>query len=156
MQHTGWPKSKPLPGFAKSCTKMCENSSAETTVAERGRNLVAELWGRTLGENWPPELTSSKGKWCQRDGSLPVTIWCDVLLLTTPRRWAALHAGPDLRLESPGRRYRRGSYWLCDWDPWGFGPQVESLVSLGCCIRRGTCRCRLPPLHQDNKAQLSQ
>ena len=29
----------------------CENGSAETTVAEGGRNLVAELWGHTLGEN---------------------------------------------------------------------------------------------------------
>ena len=29
----------------------CENGSAETTVAERGRNLVAGLWGHTLGEN---------------------------------------------------------------------------------------------------------
>ena len=28
-----------------------ENGSAETTVAERGRNLVAGLWGHTLGEN---------------------------------------------------------------------------------------------------------
>ena len=29
----------------------CENGSAETTVAEGGRNLVTGLWGRTLGEN---------------------------------------------------------------------------------------------------------
>jgi len=29
----------------------CENSSAETTVAEGGRNPVAGLWGHTLGEN---------------------------------------------------------------------------------------------------------
>ena len=29
----------------------CENGSAETTVAEGGRNLVAGLWGHTLGEN---------------------------------------------------------------------------------------------------------
>ena len=29
----------------------CENCSAETTVAEGGRNLVAGLWGHTLGEN---------------------------------------------------------------------------------------------------------
>jgi len=26
----------------------CENGSAETTVAEGGRNLVAGLWGHTL------------------------------------------------------------------------------------------------------------
>ena len=37
----------------------CKNGSAETTVAEGGRNLVAGLWSRTLGENWPPEPTSS-------------------------------------------------------------------------------------------------
>ena len=29
----------------------CKNGSAETTVAEGGRNLVAGLWGHTLGEN---------------------------------------------------------------------------------------------------------
>ena len=29
----------------------CKNGSAETTVAEGGRNLVARLWGHTLGEN---------------------------------------------------------------------------------------------------------
>ena len=29
----------------------CENGSAETTVAEGGRSLVAGLWGHTLGEN---------------------------------------------------------------------------------------------------------
>ena len=29
----------------------CENDSAETTVAEGGRNPVAGLWGHTLGEN---------------------------------------------------------------------------------------------------------
>ena len=29
----------------------CENGSADTTVAEGGRNLVAGLWGHTLGEN---------------------------------------------------------------------------------------------------------
>jgi len=29
----------------------CENGSAETTVAEGGRNLVAGLWGHTLDEN---------------------------------------------------------------------------------------------------------
>ena len=36
--------------------------------------------------------------------------------------------------------WRRGSSWLCDRDPWGFGLQVESLVSLGWCIRWGTRR----------------
>ena len=29
----------------------CENGSAETIVADGGRNLVAGLWGHTLGEN---------------------------------------------------------------------------------------------------------
>ena len=29
----------------------CENGSAQTIVAEGGRNLVAGLWGHTLGEN---------------------------------------------------------------------------------------------------------
>ena len=29
----------------------CENGSVETTVAEGGQNLVAGLWGRTLGES---------------------------------------------------------------------------------------------------------
>jgi len=46
----------------------CENSSAETTVAEGGRNPVAGLWGHILGENWPPEPTSSYASidfWCQ-------------------------------------------------------------------------------------------
>jgi len=33
--------------------------AAETTVTEGGQNPVAGLWGRTLGENWPPEPTSS-------------------------------------------------------------------------------------------------
>ena len=35
----------------RSVTVPCENGSAETTVAEGGRNLVAGLWGHTLGEN---------------------------------------------------------------------------------------------------------
>jgi len=30
---------------------------------------------------------------------------------------------------------RKGSFWLSDRDPYGFGPQVESLVSLGWYIR---------------------
>jgi len=29
----------------------CKNGSAEITAAERGRNLVARLWGHTIGEN---------------------------------------------------------------------------------------------------------
>ena len=43
----------------RSVPVLCENGSAETTVAEGGQNLVARLWGRTLGESWPPEPTSS-------------------------------------------------------------------------------------------------
>jgi len=35
----------------RSVPVLYENGSAETTVAERGRNLVAGLWGHTLGEN---------------------------------------------------------------------------------------------------------
>ena len=34
-------------------------SSVETTVVEGGQNPVSGLWGRTLSESWPPELTSS-------------------------------------------------------------------------------------------------
>jgi len=37
----------------------CENGSVETTVAEVGQNPVAGLWGRILGQSWPPEPTSS-------------------------------------------------------------------------------------------------
>ena len=37
----------------------CENGSAETTVADGGRNPVAGLWGRTISGNRPPEPTSS-------------------------------------------------------------------------------------------------
>ena len=43
----------------RSVPVLCENGSAENTVAEGGRNLVAALWGHTLGENWPLEPTSS-------------------------------------------------------------------------------------------------
>jgi len=42
----------PSAGIAVSTVPVpCENGSVETTVAEGGRNPVAELWGRTLGEN---------------------------------------------------------------------------------------------------------
>jgi len=40
----------PSAGTAMSLFRV-KNGSAETTVAEGGRNLVAGLWGRTLGEN---------------------------------------------------------------------------------------------------------
>jgi len=42
-----------------SSSAECKNGSAETTVAEGGRNMVGGLWGHTLGDNWPPEQTSS-------------------------------------------------------------------------------------------------
>ena len=51
----------------------CENGLLETTVAEEGRNPVAGLWGRTLGESWPPEPPSSYTSidfWCQLVASL--------------------------------------------------------------------------------------
>ena len=35
-----------------------ENGPVETTASEGGQNPVAGLWGRTLGETWPPEPTS--------------------------------------------------------------------------------------------------
>ena len=38
---------------------LCENGSAETTVAEEGQNPAARLCGCTLGENGPHEPTSS-------------------------------------------------------------------------------------------------
>ena len=41
----------PSAGTAASVPVLCENGSAETTVAVGGRNLVAGLWGHTLGEN---------------------------------------------------------------------------------------------------------
>jgi len=37
----------PSAGIACSVPVLCENGSAETTVAEGGRNLVAGLWGHT-------------------------------------------------------------------------------------------------------------
>jgi len=63
----------------------CKNGSAETTVADGGRNPVARLWGRTLGENWPPELTSSYASidfWCQLVAS-PATAasWMSVVAM---------------------------------------------------------------------------
>ena len=52
----------------------CENGSAETTVAEGGWNSVAGLWGHTLGENWPPEPTSTTiDFWCQMSFK---DLWC--------------------------------------------------------------------------------
>ena len=46
-----------------------------------------------------------------------VLAWPAAAASSSRMRWAALCAEPDLRLESPGRRYRRGSSWLCDRDP---------------------------------------
>jgi len=58
----------PFPSAGTQCPCSLENGSVETTVAEGGRNPVVELWGHTLGRNWPPELTSSYASidfWCQ-------------------------------------------------------------------------------------------
>ena len=41
----------PFPSAGSEVSVPCENGSAETIVAEGGRNLVAGLWGHTLGEN---------------------------------------------------------------------------------------------------------
>ena len=41
----------PSAGSGTAVSVSCENGSAETTVAEGGRNLVAGLWVHTLGEN---------------------------------------------------------------------------------------------------------
>jgi len=40
----------------------------------------------------------------------------------------------------PRSALSEGPSWLCDWDPQGFSPQVESLVSVGWGIRWGTHR----------------
>jgi len=56
----------------------------ETAVAEGGQNPVARLCGRTLGESWPPEPTSSYTSidfWCQLVAS-PATAVSWMLLLT--------------------------------------------------------------------------
>ena len=68
---------------------------SETTVAEGGRNPVGGLWGHTLGENWPPEPTSSYAS----------TLW-NIRDITDYRwnfnfcvyYWAALAAKVDQRL----------------------------------------------------------
>jgi len=41
----------PFPSAGTAVPVPCENGSAETTVAEGGRNPVAGLWGYTLGDN---------------------------------------------------------------------------------------------------------
>ena len=41
----------PSTGTAVSLPVLYGNGSVETTVAEGGRNLVAELWGRRLGDD---------------------------------------------------------------------------------------------------------
>ena len=63
----------------------CENGSAETTVAEGGRNPVAGLWGHALYENWPPGPTSSYASidfWCQLVANLATTaFWMSVVAM---------------------------------------------------------------------------
>ena len=74
----------------RSVSVPCENSSAETTVAEGGRNPVAGLWGRTLSENWPPEPTFSYASidfWCQLVAS-PAT----AIPETAKQRLSSIHA----------------------------------------------------------------
>jgi len=109
------------------------------------RNL--RLWGGRTCHHW---RVSPGGKWRQCDGSLPVTVWCDVLLLTTPRRWAAWYAGPYLWLESPVRHYRRGFYWLCGfkdsvcrWNLWFSSAGVFAEVLAG---RATGTQITFPPL----------
>ena len=62
-----------------------KNSSAETTIAEGGQNLVVGLWDHTLGENWPPEPTSSYASidfWCQLVASLAtIASWMSVVAM---------------------------------------------------------------------------
>jgi len=76
----------PFPSASTSGVPVpCKNGSAETTIAERGRNPVAGLWGRTLGESWPSEPTSSYASidfWCQLVAS-PATAasWMSVLAM---------------------------------------------------------------------------
>ena len=75
---------------AYSVSVPCENSSAETTVAEGGRNPVAGLCGRTLSENWPPEPTFSYASidfWCQLVAS-PAT----AIPETAKQRLSSIHA----------------------------------------------------------------
>jgi len=70
---------------APQCPCSVRKRSAAITVAEGGRNPVARLWGRTLGENWPPEPTSSYASidfWCQLVAS-PATAasWMSVVAM---------------------------------------------------------------------------
>ena len=63
----------------------CGNSSVETTIAEGDHNPVAGFWGRTLGQSWPPEPTSSYAFidfWCQLVAS-PATAasWMSVVAM---------------------------------------------------------------------------
>ena len=70
---------------APQCPCSVRNGSAETAVAERGRNPVAGLWGHTLGEYWPPEPTSSYASidfWSQLVASLATTAsWMSVVAM---------------------------------------------------------------------------
>ena len=80
---------------ARSVPVPCENGSAETTVALGGRNPVAGLWGRTLGENCPLEPTFSYG-----------SIVCDVnWLQVQPQRFPGCQSqqwwAKDIRLDWP-------------------------------------------------------
>jgi len=59
-------------------------SSVETTVAKEGQNPVARLWGRTLGESWPPEPSSSYAF---------IDLWCEVVASrATAASWMSIIA----------------------------------------------------------------
>ena len=49
----------PFPSANSTVSPFRAKMVQQTTVAEGGRNPVAGLWGCTLGENRPPEPTSS-------------------------------------------------------------------------------------------------
>ena len=46
----------PFPS-AGTAVSLFRAKTVQTTVAKGGRNLVAGLWGHTLGENLPPVLS---------------------------------------------------------------------------------------------------
>jgi len=95
------------------------NGSAETTVAEGGRNPVAGLWGRTLGESWPPEPTSSYASidiWCQLVAS-PATVasWMSVVAMVGWVYQAGLANCHVWRFSPPA----------CQWQPSFVGLAVQ-------------------------------
>jgi len=118
----------------------CENGSAETTVAEGGRNPAAGLWDRTLGENWPPEPTSSYAS---------IDFWCQ-LVASPGCPWHPGHPGfLDVNRSNGGLRISgsigqllcliwRFSPTACQWQPSfvGHGSMLESTGSHGRGVER--------------------